>query len=378
MMEKPLLLFSESVHNADMFYATRFLSSDPFIYLRADSELIVVPHMEVERARRETKFSEVRSFLEYGGNRDEIDVIILELLRDKGVNEVCVPGYFPVFIADKLREKGISVEVAEDVMAEREIKRYEEVVMMKKAQRACEYAMDIAIKKIKSCRIRDVLIEESGDALTAEKLKVIIEHALIDCGCVAEEEPIVACGRGSANPHWTGSGEIVADEPIIIDIFPRLRRERYYADMTRTVVRGEPSAAVEEMFETVRYAQDAAVSSVRAGVSCADVHNLVCDIFEERGYDTLRRFHGNESEERRDLKEVRRGFLHATGHGIGLSLHEKPSVSDNDYVLQAGNVITIEPGLYDPDIGGVRLEDMILVRDKTCENLTKFAKTLIV
>ncbi|MCW7079734.1 MAG: Xaa-Pro peptidase family protein [Candidatus Methanospirare jalkutatii] len=394
---KPLLLFSESMHNADMFYATRFLSADPFIYLRTETkEIILVAEMEVERAKREAKVKDVHSLLEYGDIGAEIEDIIVELLREEGISAVKVPKYFPVSIADALRNQGISVEVVEEVFKGREVKSWWEVELIKKAQRACEYAMRTALNIIKSCSVRNgVLIDSKGEPLTAEKVKICIEHALIERECTTEE-PIVACGMGGANPHWTGSGEIRADEPLILDIFPRLRRERYFADMTRTVVRGEPASEVVEMFEAVLDAQNAAISLVREGVSCAEVHNCVCDIFEERGYETLRKQQQEkmqkESEEMQKeskekmrkhserhfrAKEQRKGFLHLTGHGVGLSLHEKPSLGFNEDLLRRGNVVTIEPGLYDPAFGGVRIEDLVVVLRNGCENLTKFEKRLV-
>jgi Xaa-Pro aminopeptidase len=144
-----------------------------------------------------------------------------------------------------------------------------------------------------------------------------------------------------------------------------LKLERYYADMTRTVVKGEPEKEIKERYEAVKHAQDAALAFVKDGITCKEVHNLVCDIFEERGYGTVR-------------KRSKKGFIHSTGHGVGLDLHENPKVGDNDYELRRGNVITIEPGLYDPEVGGVRLEDMVLVLKNGCENLTKFKKELII
>jgi Xaa-Pro aminopeptidase len=207
---------------------------------------------------------------------------------------------------------------------------------------------------------------DNGKVLTSESVKAYIEHALIDAGCNCDGgEPIVACGERAADPHFAGSGPIYANQAIIIDIFPRLKLERYFADMTRTVANGEPEKALTDMYVTVKHAQEAALALLNAGVTCKEVHNLVCDIFEERGYGTIR-------------KRSKKGFIHNTGHGVGLDIHEKPSVGDNDYELRAGNVITIEPGLYNPEVGGIRLEDMVLVLKNGCENLTKLEKKLVI
>ena len=148
---------------------------------------------------------------------------------------------------------------------------------------------------------------------------------------------------------------------VIIDIFPRLKAERYFADMTRTVVKGEPKKELKELYETVLDAQNAALALIREGITCKEVHNCVCDVFEERGYETIR-------------TGGKKGFIHSTGHGVGLSVHELHSVSDNEYVLQKGNVITIEPGLYIPGLGGSRTEDMVVIKSDGCNPLTKSEK----
>ena len=379
-MMKALLMVSGSVHNADMYYATRFLSLDPFIYIRDTSgrAIIIVSPMEYERAKKESILSEIRSTADYDGgggdaNERREELIILKALREEGIDEVEVPKYFPLYIADSLRKAGITVTPVEELelTKEREVKAEWEIEYIKKAQRACERAMRVAIEGIRNARVDGeclVANDGEGEILTSERVRASIEHALVDSGCSCDGgEPIVACGKKASDPHFSGYGTIFAHEPIIIDIFPRLKSGRYFADMTRTVVRGEPSSVLKEMYEAVKFAQESAEESVREGVRCSDVHNLVCDIFEEMGYETTRtNAHAN------------RGFIHSTGHGVGLDVHERPYIGDNDYVLREGNVITIEPGLYEPEVGGVRLEDMVLVRKSGCENLTRFEKRLVI
>lgn len=118
------------------------------------------------------------------------------------------------------------------------------------------------------------------------------------------------------------------------------------------------------MYETVLAAQKKAFGMVKPGVKAADVHNAICDLFEEHGYDTYR-------------SGSKAGFIHSTGHGVGLDIHELPSVGENEALLEAGNVITIEPGLYYPEIGGIRLEDMVLVTENGCQNLTGLEKRFV-
>ena len=366
--KKPLLIVSESMRNADMYYATRFLAADPFIYLRVHHELrdiLIVSQMEYERAKKESIVNEVRSTLDYGYDL-KMEEQIIKILQEEHIETIEVPKYFQLYTAEELRKNGIEV-VPVDEMAltkEREIKDEQEITYMKKAQRACEKAMEIAIERIKKSTVNGNVLMEKGGILTAERIKAYIEHALIDAGCACDGgEPIVACGERAADPHFSGSGPIFANEPIIIDIFPRLKVERYFADMTRTVVKGAPGKEIKEMYEAVLEAQNAALAHVKEGITCKEVHNCVCDLFEERGYETLR-------------KGGKKGFIHSTGHGVGLNLHENPKVGDNEHILRKGNVITIEPGLYDPEVGGVRLEDMVLVLKNGCENLTRLEKKL--
>jgi Xaa-Pro aminopeptidase len=157
----------------------------------------------------------------------------------------------------------------------------------------------------------------------------------------------------------------MADEPIIIDIFPRNKRDRYYADMSRTVIKGEATERLADMYDAVLLAQETAIAMVKPGVRCSDIHSRVCEIFEEKGYATYK-----------SGSSV--GFIHSTGHGVGLEIHEAPPVGERDVVLEEGNVITIEPGLYYPDVGGIRLEDLILVTADGHENLTEMEKRFLV
>ena len=180
---------------------------------------------------------------------------------------------------------------------------------------------------------------------------VLLEH-----GCCAEDT-IVSCGEDTAIPHMTGTGPLRADEPIIIDLFPVHEKSGYYADMTRTFVKGEPSPEILEMYTALREAKQLAISRVKSGVSGADLYQLVVDFFKERGYDS-----------------DTRGFVHNLGHGVGLQMHELPTVGPSGKPLETGNVITIEPGLYYPDIGGVRLEDIGAVTKKGFDNFTSFSR----
>jgi len=319
LMPKPLLMVSESMHDADMYYATRFLAADPFVYLRFPLEgkdLLIVSQMEYERAKKESIIKEIRSSLDYGYNI-KMEELIAKVLQEEGITAIEVPRYFSLYTADALRKRGIDVTAVEEVIMtkERETKDEQEMGYMKKAQRACEHAMETAIAVIKESSVRDNFLIENGKILTSERVKACVEYTLFDFGCACDVgELIVACGKRAADPHFFGSGPIFANEPIIIDISPKLKSERYYVDMTRTVVKGEPRKEIKEMYEAVEHAQNSALALIKEGVTCKEVHNLVCDIFEERGYETIR-------------KKGKKGFIHSTGHGVGLDLHEAPRLA---------------------------------------------------
>jgi Xaa-Pro aminopeptidase len=359
------LIIDDSKNNANMYYLTDFLSMDPFIYVKTlYEETIIIPQMEYDRAKAESRVGSVKSMLDYGKKREYAD-IAMKFLRDEGVKRLAVPRKFPIHAGDELRDKGFDViPVSHLIEDERAIKKEYEIAYIKKAQKACEMAMQAAVDMIKESKREGNLLFREDEVLTAEMVKNRIKHLLIDLGC-AIDDPIVSCGKGSANPHFSGKGKIIAEEPIIIDIFPHLYCPRYHADMTRTISVGRPIETILEMDDAVLDAQNAAIKMVKPGVKCKDVHHVVCDLFEEEGYGTIR-------------KGDQKGFTHSTGHGVGLDCHEKPIISEDDDELQAGNVITIEPGLYDPDVGGVRLEDLLVVTDKGNENLTHFKKEMLI
>jgi len=354
-----MLFFADSIRNENMYYLTRFLAEDPFIYLGDGErkEILLTSSLEINRAREESRVSDIRLISDYADSDPrDIATVLIKLLRDEGIKRVQVEKSFPVYIADRLRAEGIELLVRDLLVEQRAVKREDEISMIRTVQQATSSAMQRAIDLIRSSRMRE-------GALTSEDVKMRILHTLIDLGCESGE-PIVACGKDAANPHSTGSGKLLPDEPIVIDIFPRGMRSRYFADMTRTVLLGEPSEEVLDMYDAVLDAQKRAISMVKAGVDAADIHNAVNDIFEARGYGTLR-------------KRSESGFIHITGHGVGLSLHEPPFIGDKKYILKPGNVITIEPGLYIPSVGGVRIEDLLVVKKTGFENLTRFPKESI-
>ncbi len=369
------LMVSESAHNADMYYATKFLAHDSFIYLNSKSEKLLVSDMELGRARKESRIRQVLptskySIMEKLRKLKDVDIayceMLAEFLRSENLKKIAVPYNFSVQLADCLRNKGFEVLPVKSPFQEmREIKKENEIEAIEKAQRAGEKAVSEAVSAIRNATVKNGILWQENSPLLAHDVISIIEKALLSQGCEASDI-IVAGGKGCSDPHWCAEGELLVNEPIVIDIVPRSKKERYYSDMTRTVMRGKPSKEIKEMYSAVFEAQNGAIAKIKAGVTGSEIHNIVCDLLEERGYKTSRGKNG-----------LTEGFIHSTGHGVGLDIHEGPNLSENGKELKAGAVVTVEPGLYYKKIGGVRIEDVVLVTRSGCKNLTMFEKNLV-
>jgi len=228
-----------------------------------------------------------------------------------------------------------------------------------------EVGMAEAMLALRNSKIvRDKKLVYRNAPLTSERLRAVIDTAVLQAGGLAANT-IVAGGRQGCDPHERGHGPLHAHEPVIIDIFPRSHATGYFGDITRTVVRGRASAAVQKLYVTVKRGQNIAFQKIRSGASTSAIHNAVQACFEQQGFATGKH-HGR-----------MQGFFHGTGHGLGLEIHESPRMGSTSIgELKTGQVVTVEPGLYYPEIGGVRLEDVALVTSNGARNLTRFEKVL--
>ena len=249
------------------------------------------------------------------------------------------------------------------IKKEREIKTKCELKYIQQSINAAEFAMKSAIHKLKNTYIENDFLydKKTKKIITGDIIKKYIDEKLIKKNCYSFST-IVSCDEDTENPHGTTNGPLKYKKPIIIDIFPKSIKTLYYGDMTRTVIRGNASEQLKNIYNTVKEAQEEGMKIIKPNVSCLDIHNKVCDIIEKNGYHTMRNSNCNI------------GFIHSTGHGVGLDIHESPNVSNNNYKLKCGNVITIEPGLYYPKIGGIRIEDTIYVTKNGYKNFNKYEK----
>ena len=354
-----------SSRDADMRYLTHFTSSDPYVFFKKPGEagVIIVSQMELGRASREATASVITRTQAGLPDilRKEKDPYRATAKMIAGLTgkKILVPPNFPIALANALSEYCTVLVDNGSVQSMRAKKSKAEILLMRDVQNVTEKAMGSAISLIKSASIKKGILYIDKKPLTAEFVKFSMHSLLLQHGCNAVDT-IVSCGEDTSIPHITGSGPLKSDEPIVIDLFPVKEVSGYYADMTRTVVRGKPSTEILEMYDALREAKQIGISLVKRGASGADIHLTVVDFFKDRGYESNTR-----------------GFVHNLGHGVGLQVHELPTVGPAGKDLASGNVITIEPGLYYPGIGGVRLEDIGVVTAKGFENFTVFPEELV-
>jgi Xaa-Pro aminopeptidase len=372
-MSETLLIVADSEREANMLYATGLFVPDPFIYLNFGGRpLLVMSDLEIDRARAQAPHCRVASLsaCQQKLRRDGVKSpgfarVIRQILREKKIRRAVVPDTFPLGLARELRKLGVKLKPRIAIFPRREIKSADEVRKISAALTMAEVGMAEGMEILRRSKItRNRRLIYHGNPLTSEKLRAVIDCAILQaCGLAANT--IVAGGRQACDPHERGHGLLRANEPIIIDIFPRSQKTGYFGDITRTVVRGRANEAVKKLYDTVWRGQKIGFEKIRAGVPTADVHKAVQKYFVQQGYKTGRRDGRME------------GFFHGTGHGLGLEIHEAPRLSATSAgKLRAGHVVTVEPGLYYPEIGGVRLEDVALVTGNGAKNLTRFEKVL--
>ncbi|MFQ5829645.1 MAG: M24 family metallopeptidase [Candidatus Methylomirabilia bacterium] len=365
-----LLIIAASETDANLYYACRFLAPDPFVFLQVEGrKLLLIGDLEIDRARSEARVDEVYALSAYEAKARErqavpdlIDTLSV-LLGERGVDAVTVPANFPLECADCLREKGVRVTAKpHPFFPSRLIKSEEEITAIEATQRYMEAALEAALRVLRDSEIKDEFVYWRGEALTSETLKKVINLSLMENDCVAQHT-IVACGIQGVDPHNQGSGPIRAHESVVFDLFPRSSQSRYFADITRTVVKGRASDGLKRMYEAVLAGQLRAIELIHDGASGQAIHSEVVKVLDGRGFHTSVVAGRNE------------GFFHGTGHGVGLDIHEPPRIGKVDETLRAGQVVTVEPGLYCAQWGAVRIEDLVVVEADGCRNLTRAPKT---
>jgi Xaa-Pro aminopeptidase len=366
------LIYGDTEKSATLRHEVPLSIGDPFLFVgRGDSKppLIVTNPLEHERIRRVVPDAELvlmneLGFLDMirgGTPRSEAELeVITRAVQHAGVTEAAVPPDFPIAVADKLRTEGVTLTVDEDGFEQRRRAKNElEMAGIRRAQKAAEAAMAAA---------RDLIRSDARD-LTAEQVRAAAREACAAMGCPAPPDVMVT-SVNSGTGHDPGSGPLPQTGPIIVDLWPRDEKTGCWADMTRTFVRGEITPEVEKLRGIVRDALEAARELARPGVTGRELYEAAAEVVEAAGYPTQRTAKPGET--------LTTGFYFSLGHGVGLDLHEEPSLGlSGASPLVPGDVIAVEPGIEGlPEIGGVRYEDLLLITADGCETLTDFAYDL--
>jgi Xaa-Pro aminopeptidase len=369
-----ILIYGDTVRSPELRHEVPITVPDPFLYAERNGVRHVVVH-SLEAARIEeldglqlTPYEEVGydDLIGQGLPREEIyKPLVLNACRKLGITSAVVPRYFPLELADYLRAEGIELTPERELFSRRRrVKTDVELDGIRRAQRACEAAMDAVREQLRGASQNGAGLELEGRPLTSERLKRRIGEVFTAHDMLADEF-IVSHGSQSAVGHDMGTGQISAGEPIVVDLWPRDRETACFADMTRTFVVGEPPAEIVEYQRLCRQALEDAIGAIKAGVEGRAVFVGTCELFQANGYKTwLTKQPGEVLDE---------GFIHGLGHGVGLEVHEEPGLgAASRDPLVAGDVVTVEPGLYRPGFGGCRLEDLVLVTENGAENLTDY------
>ncbi len=365
------LIVAASDTDPDMLYATKFWAPDPFIFLeRNGKRTLVLSDLEIDRGRKQADADEFVMFSKIerdvqGKSRKTppYEKVLVHFLRKRGVKSAIVPANFPLGYAEELAAGKIRVRATNRLFwPEREAKSEKEVEMIGRALRITERGLKRAIEILKASNPgAGKRLYWGGKTLTSEMLRAEIDSAILRAGGIPTGT-IVAGGDQGCDPHERGFGPLYANSLIILDVFPRDAKTGYFGDMTRTVLRGRASDAQRKLWETVKAGQALALKKIKAGVNGITIHKAIQKFFAERGFPT-------------EVRKGRRvGFFHGTGHGLGLEIHEHPRLQK--VTLKNRQVLTVEPGLYYPGLGGVRQEDVVVVTKSGCCVLSRFPKRL--
>jgi Xaa-Pro aminopeptidase len=366
-----LLIVAASETDPDMLYATKFFAPDPFIFLQKNGKrTLVLSDLEIDRGRKQAKADEFVMFShlerETQGKSKKAppyERVLAHFLRKRGIRSAIVPSNFALGYAQELTANKIRVRATNGLFwPEREAKSEKEIEMIGRALRITETGLKRAIEVLKASKPgAGKRLRWSGKTLTSEMLRAEIDSTILRAGGIPTGT-IVAGGDQACDPHERGFGPLYANSLIVLDVFPRAAKTGYFGDMTRTVLRGRASEDQRKLWETVKAGQALALKKIKAGVDGMAIHKAIQKFFAERGFPT-------------EVRKGRRvGFFHGTGHGLGLEIHEHPRLQK--VVLKDRQVLTVEPGLYYPGLGGARQEDVVVVTKSGCRVLSRFPKQL--
>jgi Xaa-Pro aminopeptidase len=373
-MPESLLIYGDSERSATLRHEIRIAVMDPLLFGLVDgTPHVMVNQLERERIAAVLPDARLHDFRDLGFEKLResglsYDELVLELTSRAaaamGVTDALVDAGFPVWIADRLRADGITLTADPEAFAARRRAKLDwELEGIRRAQRAAEAGMAAAAGALGRASVDGDRLAIDGAELTAEAVRGAARAACAERGAPTPPDVIVASvwqGYG----HEPGSGPLPTGLPIQVDLWPRDEASSCWADMTRTFVVGELADGVREQEALVRGALEAVRQATGPGITGRELHAIACEVFEAAGHRTQRTGPGSDPQE---------GFQFSLGHGVGLEVHEEPSLGQVGHApLVAGDVLAVEPGLWQAEIGGVRYEDLLLVTDNGCETLTDY------
>lgn len=382
-LSSPRMMGGIPTLNAGLYRSIRFLVGDPVVYIEwpagtdAKRATLICRDIEMERAKLHASVQEVFCPADFtpadglSGDRETATAqSAAEAIRRAGFQRVIVDRSLPMIYTTMLQRAGVAVECdLQWGVMERRKKDESEIAMIREAQRITEEVMEMACSTVARAKAdASGMLHHDGAPLTSERMRTLIDVWLLEREC-SNPGAIVAGGPVGADCHDHGHGPLFTGQPVIVDIFPRVKKNLYNGDCTRTVVHGEIPAEVSRMHAAVVAAKAAATQAVRAGVTGQFVHDATIRSIEQSGY--------RMGLPTADAPDSFTSMTHGTGHGLGLEVHEPPLLAAGGPELVAGDVVTIEPGLYGKLYGGVRVEDMVVVREDGCENLNQLHEGLV-
>jgi len=361
------LIIDSPKRDADLFYLTRIKAPDPLVWIQVGKKtILLVSDLEFERTKKESTVHSVYPIRIYQkkaskllGSTSLVHAACV-FFKENKVKIVEVPRSFPVGLIPPLKEAGFEIRIINAGFAKsRRKKKKWEVEEIRKCIQIGAEGINLAVSMIANSQIKNGELWFSDSALTSERIKREVMKFLIDHDC--QSAGLILAGRKDQTvmPHHTGSGKLIAGDSIIMDFFPKSQISGYHGDITRTIVKGKPGTKLKKMYETVRMVEEKVSQMIKPGVEGKDLHRKALELFKKNGFETGKK------------NGFPYGFFHGIGHGLGIEIHEKPSLSGGDK-LEEGDVITIEPGLYYPGIGGVRHENVYYVTATGATLLTDY------
>lgn len=368
--------------NCLLYHKMRFVVGDPAAVIDIPAEdgavrtTLIIRDIEMDRAREHARADKVfcpADFPPAGGLSGDREIATAqataEFLRQSGVDHVIADRSLPLIFAHEVMRAGIMITCDADLgVMERRAKDEQELEWLRQAQSATEEAMELACTMIARAEAGPGgVLKHEGGTLTAERVREAIDIFLLGKG-YTNPPSIVAGGPEGGDCHNSGTGDLRTGEAVIIDIFPRNRQTLYNGDCTRTVVHGDIPDEITKMHAVVVEAKAAAIAAVKSGTTGEEVHAATSGVITAHGYPM-----GLPPD---DAPNTYCGMVHGTGHGVGLEVHEPILLDKGGPAMVAGEVVTVEPGLYCKAIGGVRVEDMVVATDTGSENFNRLPEGL--